>query len=63
LKLTPVVVLFVGLALATLGQVLVALGVIHGSLFLPGVYAITIALIVCAAAGIFASVRSEREPT
>ena len=62
MKLTPMVVLLVGLALATLGQVLVAIGVMHGSMFLPGVYLLTIALVTCAAAGIYACVRSDREP-
>ena len=61
-KVTPILVLYAGLALLTLGMVLVCLGVIHGSVFLPGVTILSIGMAICAAAGIFACVRDDREP-
>ena len=61
-KVTPMIVLLAGLAVLTLGMVLVVLGVIHGSVFLPGVTILSIGTAICAAAGIFASVRGDREP-
>jgi hypothetical protein len=61
-KLTADVLLLAGLAVATLGMILVVLGVIYGGLFLPGVIALLIGQLICAGAGLFGSFRSGREP-
>ncbi len=58
MKLTTGIILLSGLALATLGMILVVLGVISGGLFLPGVVLLLIGLLVCAGAGIFGVVRN-----
>jgi len=48
----PGLMLEAGVALATLGMVLVALGVIMGPLFYPGVLLVTAGLLLAAVAGI-----------
>ena len=58
MKLTPDVLLLIGLALATLGMILVVLGVLSGGLFLPGVVVLLLGLLVCAGAGLFATFRN-----
>jgi hypothetical protein len=61
-RYTPIVVLYFGLALVTLGMILVVLGVISGGFFLPGVVILMIGHIIIAGAGIFGSAWSDREP-
>jgi hypothetical protein len=56
------VLLLAGLAVATLGMILVVLGVIHGALFLPGVVVLLIGQLICAGAGLFAAFRTGSEP-
>jgi len=53
----PSVLVSIALAVATLGMVLVVLGVVQGGLFFAGVTILTIGLIGAAAAGIYAMIR------
>ena len=62
MKLTPILLLYFGLAITTLGMIFVVLGVLSGGLFLPGVVLLLIGQLIIAAAGVFGSVRSPVEP-
>ena len=62
MKLTPIFLLYIGLAVTTLGMILVVLGVMSGALFLPGVVLLLIGQLIVAAAGVFGCVGSPVEP-
>ena len=61
MKFTADVLVLAGLGVATLGMLLVVLGVIHGGLFLPGVVVLLIGQLICAGAGLFAAFRGGSE--